>query len=705
MEEYNNYDLIVRLKILILKYGVKFSPINLFNKLENINQYKIKKRVIKPIKHEFQVYDESKDETIIPSEIIMKKDNRKSIVKLRYSETSPLELKIDNNQRLYIEIDGKKQDINISLVKNNSILKEPIPNEISSRNATIGDYIDIVGVDRVSILFFEGCYNWISGKPCKFCDLHPKEKDEYYKPTLNNLKDYNFDVEKWWNASKDEYLKNLTYSLKRVIEEANLDHIHILFMAGNLPTNTDIWNVAEETIKYISKDIDLKQYDNYLNIAPHDTLERIKKIKDLGINQVQYNLEVVDEKNFDETCPGKMPYKQFLNKLIEAVDVFGKGKVRSNFVLGLDDFKSTLKFAKEISKKGIVFDYSIFQPKKCTPYYNRKTPDFDKVLEFTNELAKLYIQYNFKPIFCSLSSRSSLVNEIYWHYLKNEGDEFNMSNEVNVKIGDNEIKVELDRPELIYGIEGLYTNEYADEKEAYIEVLKKSVPIIHSKNMQVQGSRFFIPAHNQEDFEYAVKNNWPINQVVAPYFYGVGEEKVRDDIETQKRHSVIAVIKHDTEDKYLCVDCKGRICKSFVLGGIEQGETPEEAALREVKEETGYTDVNITHHSPFILINHFYAGYKGVNRYATLDILFGKLNSEENIGISENENKKHVVKWISRDELNDFISVNNNKFALDILLNGEKAYTGDGVMINSDKFNGMNSEKARDEIEEILNKE
>lgn len=700
MEEYNNYDLIVRLKILILKYGVKFNPINLFNKLENIQQYKIKKRVVKPTKHEYQVYDESTDETIIPSEIIMEKDNKKSIVKLRYSETSPLELKMDNNKNLYIEIEGKRQDIKISLVKNNPILKEPIPKEISSRNAVIGDYIDIVGVDRVSILFFEGCYNWISGKACKFCDLHPKEKDEYYKPTLNNLKDYNFDVKKWWDASKDEYLKVLTYSLKRVIEKSNLDHIHILFMAGNLPTNTEIWNVAEETIRYISKDVDLKQYDNYLNIAPHDTLERLKQIKELGINQVQYNLEVVDEKNFTETCPGKMPYKQFLYKLIEALQIFGKGKVRSNFVLGLDDYESTLMFAKKISKQGIVFDYSIFQPKKYTPYYNKKTPEFDKVLEFTNELAQLYVHYNFKPIFCSLSSRSSLVNEIYWQYLKNEGDKNMVSNEVNVKIGENEIKVELERPELIYGIEGLYYNEFPEEKEAYIEVLHKKVPIIHS-----QENRFFIPAHNQEDFEYATKNHLQINQVVAPYFYGVGEEAVRDDKETQKRHSVIAVIKHITEDKYLCVDCKGRVCKSFVLGGIEQGETPEQAALREVKEETGYTDVDITHHSPFILINHFYAGYKGVNRYATLDILFGKLNSDKNIGIAENENKKHVVKWISKEELSDFISVNNNKFALDILLNGEKAYTGDGVMINSDKFNGMNTEKARDEIEEMLKKE
>lgn len=273
-----------------------------------------------------------------------------------------------------------------------------------------------------------------------------------------------------------------------------------------------------------------------------------------------------------------------------------------------------------------------------------------------------------------------------------------MSCEIVANIGKKQVGITLTRPELLYGIDGIYYDEITKEKEAYIKRINKVVPIIPSKER-----RFFIPAHNQEDFEYANRNHLKITQVIAPYFYGVGDEEVREDKITQNRNSVIAIIKHDKEDKYLCVDCKGRVCKSFVLGGIEQGETPEEAAIREIKEETGYIDVKITHHSPFQLINHFYAGYKGVNRYAILNILFGKINSDKNIGISENENHKHVVKWILKEKLSDFITVNNNKFALDILLNGQKAYEGKGVMINSDRFNGMNSEKAKLEIEKFLN--
>lgn len=35
------------------------------------------------------------------------------------------------------------------------------------------------------------------------------------------------------------------------------------------------------------------------------------------------------------------------------------------------------------------------------------------VINFTNELVKIYLKYNQHPIFCSLSSRSSIVNEAY----------------------------------------------------------------------------------------------------------------------------------------------------------------------------------------------------------------------------------------------------------------------------------------------------
>ncbi len=67
---------------------------------------------------------------------------------------------------------------------------------------------------------------------------------------------------------------------------------------------------------------------------------------------------------------------------------------------------------------------------------------------------------------------------------------------------------------------------------------------------------------------------------------------IRPDKEMTERRVVNAVIKHPTEDKYLCVHNKKFNWINFVMGGIEGDETPIEAAIREVVEETGYTDIS-----------------------------------------------------------------------------------------------------------------
>lgn len=257
-------------------------------------------------------------------------------------------------------------------------------------------------------------------------------------------------------------------------------------------------------------------------------------------------------------------------------------------------------------------------------------------------------------------------------------------------LNDQKIKIDIDREELIYGAVAVLTNQIKEDFVIH-PLTKEKIPVIHSEE-----NRFFIPAHIKEDYEYAKSNGIKIKQVVAPYFYGKGNETVRDDEKTQFRHSVIAVIKDDVEEKYLCVDCKNRDCKSFVLGGIEEGETNIEAAIREVREETGYTDVIIEKISDISIYNHFYAEYKGVNRFATLDILFGKLLTKAREQISEEENNKHIVKWINKEDLKSFLNIDNNLYVLEELYNGSKAYEKEeGNMINSFELDRLDIFEAR----------
>lgn len=263
----------------------------------------------------------------------------------------------------------------------------------------------------------------------------------------------------------------------------------------------------------------------------------------------------------------------------------------------------------------------------------------------------------------------------------------NVNNKTKIKVG-------INRPELIYGATAIITNKKI-EGYAINPVTGEELPIFYRN---VKDNRFFIPAHNNRDYKYAIKNNLQIKQVILPYFYGKGKEKPNKNIDTQIRYSVVGIIKHYCEDKYLCEDAKGRDCKSFVMGGIENNETPEQACIREVYEETGYKDITIDFVSNYKVLNHFYAKYKGVNRYAYLNFVYGHLNSDACDKITEEEQKKHVVKWIKKSDLKNFININLNKMALDILLDGEKAYIGNGIMVTNDDNNGKTSKEVREII-------
>ena len=252
------------------------------------------------------------------------------------------------------------------------------------------------------------------------------------------------------------------------------------------------------------------------------------------------------------------------------------------------------------------------------------------------------------------------------------------------------IPAKLEYGELIYGVTAIAigkNNNYINNNDVSTLTAKHPITgenlqiiILEDNNLQ-NTATLLVPAHIPEHFELAKKYNLPYKQVVAPYFRGTGKQTLRPDIETKFRRSVIAVIKNEKDNTYLCVDSPNRICKSFVLGG---------------REETGYTDVTITRKSIFILHNHFYADYKGVNRYSHLYIVFGKLNSDKKEEMSEEEKKKQLPKWIKREDLGDFLTVINNKFVNDYLMDGDIAYTGDGIMMNSEEMNG----KLRSELKE-----
>lgn len=404
---------IIEIKSDILQYGVNFEPYNIFMNFKDIQQYKTKKINKKPEVIDGEVYDTSNDINVMPSEVLLNYKGKSSVVKLRYNKDSMISIRIHNEKLIVYKLGHEEKDIDIEMIKKYNILEKMISIEGTEENFKVKECVDIVGIDRISILFYDGCYNWNCGRPCKFCDLHPKEKGEKsIRPNVNSIKNYK-NISKWWQSNKTIYFKGIKKSMQELLNNINLEHKHLLLMAGNLENAEEVWNIAEETIESMSKYINFCDFDVYLNIAPHDNKERLERIKSLGIKQVQYNLEIANKNLFEYTCPGKIEYDIFVEKLKEAVTIMGRGNVRTNFILGLQDIDELLQEVENLAKFGVVSDYSVFQPKPNTEYYNKKAPSFEEVKYFAERLVEIYMKYGFRPIYCTRSSRSSIVNELY----------------------------------------------------------------------------------------------------------------------------------------------------------------------------------------------------------------------------------------------------------------------------------------------------
>ena len=67
------------------------------------------------------------------------------------------------------------------------------------------------------------------------------------------------------------------------------------------------------------------------------------------------------------------------------------------------------------------------------------------------------------------------------------------------------------------------------------------------------------------------------------------------------------------------------------------------------------------------------------------------MNSDKHIETTEVEKEKQKVLWVKKENLNEFININHNRFALNVLLNDTKVFTGEGVMSTNDENNEKKS--------------
>ena len=245
-------------------------------------------------------------------------------------------------------------------------------------------------------------------------------------------------------------------------------------------------------------------------------------------------------------------------------------------------------------------------------------------------------------------------------------------------------KTEFERTQLVKDKTGIKL----DGLSAINPVNGKEIPIYISDYVMMNygtGAIMAVPAHDGRDYDFAKKFGIDIIQVLE-------EETGISHSDEAKKKSIVAIVYDEKQDKYLTINWGKNGGRLFVGGTMKENESALDCAIREIQEETGYTDISLVRDS--FKINHHYYAYNK-DKYFNIEAtpLLFKLNSDKKVNQNLDDDENFQVEWVSKDVISKEIIDELHKKSFEYTVN-ETAMVGDGIHINSDGLDGLHKEEA-----------
>lgn len=212
------------------------------------------------------------------------------------------------------------------------------------------------------------------------------------------------------------------------------------------------------------------------------------------------------------------------------------------------------------------------------------------------------------------------------------------------------------------------------------------------------GAVMAVPAHDERDYAFAKVHNLPLRQVIVPCAPDA-KNPPKEGLEEIKRDTVIVHVRDTVTGKYALLQWHESLegVTTAIMGGIEKGQTPEDAALQEIREEAAL-EARIVQTLPWITAARYCASHKNQNRCAHTYAFLAEVDGVNTQGqIAASEQKLHTLIWVDKDEVYEHLTPSHQKQVW-TLLHKEAPLTGEGYLINSGSFDGKEASKVRDDI-------
>ena len=225
------------------------------------------------------------------------------------------------------------------------------------------------------------------------------------------------------------------------------------------------------------------------------------------------------------------------------------------------------------------------------------------------------------------------------------------------------------------------------------------------------GAVMAVPAHDERDFEFANKFNLPIVSVIAQDF----GDPLPDAVDVT---GPVVIGYSPQTKKFMSLINNSNNMRWLVSGGLEKDESYDEAARRELLEESGFADVERLIQLGEPTYSYYYNSNKDSNRRSMSYMYLAIIDEYNQLEQHQEAHEDYSVVWSDLEAIvADFAKeptgrghwIDGMKRVREAVKSYESdkeyvqgIYHGEGVLINSGRFDGMPTSDAREQVVDWL---
>lgn len=228
------------------------------------------------------------------------------------------------------------------------------------------------------------------------------------------------------NATKNTYAEaeNITWKNPKQIGETVAAAYqydagkHVNITGGFIPERREV-DYYIDVAEAIQEHTGLKDFNGTAVIGAPEDLTVIDKYKEAGYRTIALQIEIWDKNIFKTICPGKESecggWQHWVDALEYAVKVFGKGKVRTGFVSGIEPKEKILEGVEYFAKRGILSLTNAWNPNPGSKLEGHRTPTPEWHLDLAKKTYHIFKQngFTFEEYFDVSPSADFLVHDIF----------------------------------------------------------------------------------------------------------------------------------------------------------------------------------------------------------------------------------------------------------------------------------------------------